>query len=204
MPGMPDMTRERFDRVPDPISARCISLSDCLMSGLAVSGFKLPSLLRFDRKVRGGEDPVMARSPRSLFGVARAPPDAHMGHAHARASWRGRPAVPAPVLHRASRGPAAGRGSGQLARARPFPMAVDGTGHHSSRKVKCKDRRAGNHRDGTKTYCHRTLGAAIVHPDLKEVPPPGPEPIRNDDGAERNDRERNASRRPVSAGSART
>ena len=89
MPGMPDMMRERFDRVPDPISARCISLSDCLMSGLAVSGFKLPSLPRFDRKVRGGEDPVMARSPRSLFGVARAPPDAHMGHADARASWRG-------------------------------------------------------------------------------------------------------------------
>ena len=83
-------------------------------------------------------------------------------------------------------------------------MAVDGTGHHSSRKVKCKDRRAGNHRDGTKTYCHRTLGAANVHPDLKEVPPPGPEPIRNDDGAERNDRERNASKRPISAGSART
>ncbi|MCY4207985.1 MAG: hypothetical protein OXD29_08560, partial [Roseovarius sp.] len=35
----------------------------------------------------------------------------------------------------------------------------------------------------------RTLGAAIVHPDLKEVPPPGPEPIRNDDGAAKNDRE---------------
>ena len=34
------------------------------MSGPAVSGFKLPSLPRFDRKVRGGEDPVMARSPR--------------------------------------------------------------------------------------------------------------------------------------------
>ncbi|MCY4208013.1 MAG: hypothetical protein OXD29_08705, partial [Roseovarius sp.] len=75
MRGMPDMMRERFDRVPDPIGARCMSLSDCLMSGLAVSGFKLPSLPRFDRKVRGGEDPVMARNPRSLFGVARAPPD---------------------------------------------------------------------------------------------------------------------------------
>ena len=86
MPGMPDMTRKRFDRVPDPISARCMSLSDCLMSGLAVSGFKLPSLLQFDRKVRGGEDPVMARSPRALFGVARAPRQSPSGHAHARAS----------------------------------------------------------------------------------------------------------------------
>ena len=81
---------------------------------------------------------------------------------------------------------------------------MDGTGHHSSKKIKCKNCCVKNHRDGTRTYCHRTLGAAIVHPDLKEVPPPGPEPIRNDDGAERNDRERNASKRPVSAGSTRT
>ena len=86
MPGMLDMMRERFDRVPDPISARCMSLSDCLMSGLAVFSFKLPSLLQFDRKVRGGEDPVMARNLRALFGVVRAPPVAHMGHAHARAA----------------------------------------------------------------------------------------------------------------------
>ena len=78
MPGMLDMTRERFDRVPDPTGARCMSLSDCLMSGLAVSGFRLPSLLQFDRKARGGEDPVMARNPRALFGVARAPSDTHM------------------------------------------------------------------------------------------------------------------------------
>ena len=34
----------------------------------------------------------------------------------------------------------------------PFPMAVDGTG----------------------TCHHRTPGAAIIHPDLREVPPPGP------------------------------
>ena len=83
-------------------------------------------------------------------------------------------------------------------------MAVDGTGHHSSRKIKCKNCRVKNHRDGTRTRHHRTLGAAIVHPDLKEVPPLAPEPIRNDDGAERNDRERNASKRLVSAGSTRT
>ena len=41
------------------------------------------------------------------------------------------------------------------------------------------------------------LGAAIIHPDLKEVPPLVPEPIRKDDGATKNDCERNASKRPV-------
>ena len=30
MPGMPGMTRERFDRIPDPVNARRTGLSDCL------------------------------------------------------------------------------------------------------------------------------------------------------------------------------
>ena len=77
-------------------------------------------------------------------------------------------------------------------------MAVDGTGHHTSRSVKCKNCRVRNHRDGTGTCHHQMLGAAIVHPDLKEVLPLAPEPIRNDDGAAKNDCERNASRCLVS------
>ena len=102
------------------------------------------------------------------------------------------------VLLEDARGPAARQGAGETDRARgSFPMAVDGTGHHSSRSVKCKDRRVKNHRDGTGTRHHPTPGAAIIHPDLKEVPPPGSEPILKDDGASRNDRERNASKRPV-------
>ena len=54
-------------------------------------------------------------------------------------------------------------------------MAVDGTGHHSSRSVKCRNRRVKHQPDGTRTCHHRTLEAAIIHPDLKEVPPPDDE-----------------------------
>jgi len=39
------------------------------------------------------------------------------------------------------------------------------------------------------------LGATIVHPDMKEFFPLAPEPIRNADGATKNDRERNAAKR---------
>jgi len=37
MPGMPGMTRERFDAIADPVNTRGTVLSDRLMSGLAIS-----------------------------------------------------------------------------------------------------------------------------------------------------------------------
>ena len=39
------------------------------------------------------------------------------------------------------------------------------------------------------------LGAVIAHPDLKEVIPICPEPIMKEDGAKKNDCERNAAER---------
>ncbi len=52
-----------------------------------------------------------------------------------------------------------------------------------------------NHRDGSKTYYHQALGAAVVHPDHAEVLALAPEPIRKEDGARKNDCERNAAKR---------
>ncbi|MCY4207908.1 MAG: hypothetical protein OXD29_08165 [Roseovarius sp.] len=65
--------RKHFDDIPDPIRTRGTGLSDSLMSSVAVFSFKMPSLPRFDRNTRGGEDPVMARNLRPLFGVQRTP-----------------------------------------------------------------------------------------------------------------------------------
>ena len=45
------------------------------------------------------------------------------------------------------------------------------------------------------TYQHQMLGAAIVHPDHKEVIPLAPEPIQKQDGSTKNDCERNAAKR---------
>ena len=74
-------------------------------------------------------------------------------------------------------------------------ISVDGTGHYSSRKVKCKHCCIKNHRDGSKTYYHQVLGAAIVHPDMKVVLPLALELIRKEDGTKKNDCERNAAKR---------
>ena len=41
-PGLLRVVRACFDEVNDPVSGRRFSLSDCLMSGLAVFGLKYP------------------------------------------------------------------------------------------------------------------------------------------------------------------
>ncbi len=56
--------------------------------------------------------------------------------------------------------------------------------HH---RVVCPEEKA--------TYYHNMFCAAIVHPDQKIVLPLAPEPIMKTDGADKNDCERNASRR---------
>ena len=78
------------------------------MSGLVVFSFKTPSLPRFDQNTRCGEDPVIARNLRSLFGEVD-PRSLRRCFSKMRAT-----------LQRA----------GEMDRARgAFPMAVDGTGH---------------------------------------------------------------------------
>ena len=52
-----------------------------------------------------------------------------------------------------------------------------------------------HHKDGAVTYYHQMLGAVLVHPDRPNVIPFCPEPIYKQDGAKKNDCERNASKR---------
>jgi len=52
-----------------------------------------------------------------------------------------------------------------------------------------------HHRNGTVTYHHQMLGAALVCPGHKEVIPLMPEPILKQDGETKNDCERNALKR---------
>jgi len=76
-----------------------------------------------------------------------------------------------------------------------YLLSVDGTGHHSSKKVRCDNCCEKRHRDGTTTYYHMMLGAVLVHPDEREVFPLAPEPIAKTDGSRKNDCERNAAKR---------
>ena len=74
-------------------------------------------------------------------------------------------------------------------------MALDGTGYFASKTIHCASCLHKVHRNGSSTYYHQMLGAAIIHPDVREVIPLMPEPIVKQDGREKNDCERNAAKR---------
>ncbi len=80
-----------------------------------------------------------------------------------------------------------------------YLSCLDGTGYFSSNKVHCPSCLKQVRRSGETTWYHQMLGAALVHPDLKEVIPLCPEPIIQQDGQTKNDCERNAARRFLAA-----
>jgi hypothetical protein len=74
-------------------------------------------------------------------------------------------------------------------------VALDGTGAFSSPPIHCDSCLHKDHRNGSVTYYHPMLGAAIIHPDVRAVIPLMPEPIVKQDGTEKNDCERHAAKR---------
>src|SRR5262249_35997099 len=78
-----------------------------------------------------------------------------------------------------------------------YLLALDGTGYFPSQQLhwtSCLER---HHRHGPITYAHQMLGAALIHPDRRDVIPLMPEPIVKHDGMEKNDCERKAAKRLI-------
>ena len=77
-----------------------------------------------------------------------------------------------------------------------YLLSLDGTGYFSSKKLHSDSCLVKvSKKTGEKTYYQQMLGAAIVHPDFKEVIPLAPEFIVKQDGQTKNDCERNAAKR---------
>lgn len=167
---------------------------DCIMSGLAVFGFKMPSLLQFEKDKAA--EPFIRRNLRTLYGVDKAPSDTCM---------RERLDVITPqqlrrpfkqIFSYLQRGKA-------LEKYRyldgHYIVSIDGTGQYSSENVHCECCCEKHHKNGRIEYYHHMLGAVLVHPDCREVIPLAPEPIVKGDGESKNDCERNAAKRLLSA-----
>ncbi len=184
--------RSHFAALPDPRSAEVeIPLDDALMSAFAMFSLKDPSLLAFDHRRRDPNDNF-----RSLYGIRRVPCDSQM-----RAILDPvdpvdlRPPFCA-IFRRLQRGNALGR---FVYRNGHYLVSLDGTTYFSSAKIHCPSCLVKHQRNGSVTYSHQLLGATLVHPDLKEVIPLAPEPILQRDGQDKNDCERNATRRWLQA-----
>lgn len=189
MPGMLAALRDVFKKTPDKSNGN-ISLLDCLFSGFALFSLKYSSLLQYDN-----ERKEYAGNLKNLFGINQAPCDTYL---------RERLDEVDPKIFRAGfkrlfrsiqRGKCL---ENYVYHQGHYLISVDATGYFSSNTVHCENCCEKHHRDGSTTYYHQMLAAAVVHPDLKQVIPFAPEPISKQDGHKKNDCERNAARRLLS------
>lgn len=176
--------REKFDELKSKYSWQ-----DCVMSGLAIFGFKCKSLLQFEKdKLK----PILRRNLRNLYRVEEVPSDTCLRERldQISASQLRRPFKM--IFAHLQRGKA-------LESFRyldnHYIVSIDGTGQYSSEQIHCKNCCEKHHRDERVSYYHQMLAAALVHPDHKVVIPFAPEPIVKGDGDNKNDCERNASKR---------
>jgi hypothetical protein len=183
------LLRKRFRTVPDsrPPENIAVPLVDALLAGFALFTLKDPSLLAFDQR---RTDP--ARNLQAVFGLQHIPCDTQM-----RQILDGvdpellRPAF-TDVFRTLQRGKVL---EDYVYYQGYYLLSLDGTEYFSSAKIHCPSCCLRTSKSGVTSYYHQALGACLVHPDHQEVFPLMPEPIGKQDGAKKNDCERNAAKR---------
>ena len=182
------LVRSGFGTIPDHRSLDAeISLTDALMSAFALFSLKSPSLLAFDKQRAEG-------NLRTIYGLACVPCDTQMREILDPMS----PELLRPLFKSVFRQLQRGKALEPLAFLDDYYLvALDGTGYFSSTTIHCASCLQKVQRNGSITYTHQLLGAALIHPDMREVIPLMPEPIVKQDGADKNDCERNAAKRLV-------
>jgi hypothetical protein len=182
------LVRSSFARLPDHRQDEAeISLADALMSAFAMFSLKAPSLLAFDKERVEG-------NLHTIYGIARVPCDTHMREILDPVSPQWLRPVFKSVFRQLQRGKAL---EPMTFLDGYYLLALDGTEYFSSKTIHCASCLQRVHRNGSVTYAHQLLGAAIIHPDQRAVIPLMPEPIVNRDGTDKNDCERNAAKRFV-------
>ncbi len=179
---------QRTKQLPDArVAAGCsYSVADAVMSAIALFSLKDPSLLAFQER---RSDANM----KNIFRISQVPSDTQMREILDLLEPDSLRPMFNDVLRALQRGKAL--------EAFDFLdghclLSMDGSGYYSSKKVHCEQCLQRTHRKtGEVTYHHQMLAAALVHPDLQQVLPLAPEAIIKQDGNNKNDCERNASKR---------
>jgi hypothetical protein len=179
------LARDRFEKVPDARRCPTIPLADALMSGIAMFSLKDPSLLAFQQR-------TLDHNLKSVFGLQVIPSDTQMRTILDEVDPEQLRPTFKDVFTQLE-------GGNLLNDYRildgHYLVALDGVEYFNSKKIHCPCCQTRNHSNGTTSYCHQMLGAVLIHPDQAEVIPLAPEPIQRVDGQEKNDCERNATRR---------
>jgi hypothetical protein len=164
-----------------------IALTDALMSAFAMFSLKSPSLLAFDQERTEG-------NLQRVYGIERVPCDTAMREILDPV----KPKYLRPLFKDIFRALQRGKALEEMVFVEGYYLlALDGTGYFSSQQIHCESCLERHHRNGTITYAHQMLGAALIHPDRRAVIPLMPEPIVKRDGTEKNDCEREAAKRLI-------
>src|SRR5438876_3918517 len=175
-----------FASLPDHrVGETEIALADALMAAFAMFSLKAPSLLAYDKQRAEG-------NLATIYGIERVPCDTHIREILDPVSPKWLRPVFTSVFRQLQRGKALEE---MMFLDGHYLLALDGTGYFSSQTIHCASCLHKVHRNGSITYYHQMLGAAIIHPDRREVIPLMPEPIVTHDGTGKNDCERNAAKR---------
>ena len=180
--------RRGFETIADHrLSHPEIALADALMAAFALYALKAPSLLAFDHQRTEG-------NLHTIYGIKRVPCDTAMREILDPVA----PAAVRPVFTRLFRHLQRGKALESFTFLDGhYLVALDGTGYFSSKTIHCAACLQQVHRNGSITYSHQMVGAALIHPDSRVVIPLMPEPIVKQDGAANNDCERNATKRLI-------
>jgi len=186
--GLFQLVRQEFGKIKEHRVMNIeIGLSDALMSAFALFSLKEPSLLAFDQRR------AKAENLGQVFGIENIPSDTQMRTILDEVNPESLRPVYKKVFQALQRGKVLEK---MTFMGHYYLASIDGTGYFSSKKVHCEAcLQRKNKRTGEITYTHQMLGIALVHPDQKAVVPLMPEPIIKQDGAEKNDCERNAAKR---------
>lgn len=164
------------------------TLADTLMAGFAIFSLKDPSLLAFDERRFKGPHNLM-----TIYGMGSIPCDTSMREILDGVD----PNDLRPLFKDAFRQLQRGKILEKMVFMEGcYLLNIDGTGYFSSESISsdaCLERK--NKKTGKITYHLQMVGAAMVHPDYKEVIVLPPETIRQQDGENKKDCERSAVRR---------
>ncbi|MEQ1878862.1 MAG: transposase [Bdellovibrionia bacterium] len=186
--------RDHFRTIKDhrDTSRIRIELSDFLMSGFAIFSLKFPSLLKFEQQMR---EQKYASRLAPIYQLNEVPSDTHLRSVLDEID----PESLAPVFKRLFN---KAQKSKHLERFRfledKYLLCIDGSQYFSSDTVccdLCMSKKIKSEDQERILYYHQMLAASIVHPEQDCVIPLCPEPLKKQDGADKNDCEQVALRR---------
>ena len=176
---------------PDPRKGRSgnIAIADFGLSAFAMFFMQSASFLSFQRTLEKGQG---RSNCQTLFGIEKIPSDNYI-----RDMLDGvEPALLAPCFERMEQlllEPAMGEAFGRLG-GRTL-IALDGSEYFCSQKITCPHCQTRKRSNGKVESYHSMLAATVVAPGHSKVVPLSPEFIVKQDGAEKQDCERNAIKR---------